>query len=539
MPPASIAGQVFADANDDGIRQPGEPGIAGQTITLTGVDAFGNPVNRTVETDANGSWRFDNLPPGNYTVTQPTQPPNTSNGKPVAGSAGGTAGNPTAGSSTIAGISLAPGANSTGNSFAEVAAAASLSGKVWLDANNNGLVDGGEAGLAGVAITVSGTDASGAAVSRSTTTDANGDWRVDGLLPGSYTVSEPTQPANTLNGRTVAGTAGGTPTAAATTPSSIGAITLAAGQSGSGNHFGEVPPASIAGRVFADANNDGIRQPGEAGIAGQTITLSGTDAFGNPVSRTTTTDADGNWRFDNLAPGNYTVTQPNQPAGTQNGRTLAGSAGGTGANPPGGGSTISAIALSPGASSTDNNFGELPATAALSGRVWLDANNDGVLDATESGIAGVAIDLVGTDITGQTVTRSTLTDASGAWRFDGLPPGSYSVSEPTQPAGTLNGRTVSTAAGASVTAPTVAASAIGGVVLAAGQTSTGHGFAEIPPAEISGRVFGDSNNNGSVDAGEAGLPGVALTLAGTDDLGQTVSASVQTQADGSWRVDSM
>ena len=54
-------------------------------------------------------------------------------------------------------------------------------------------------------------------------------------------------------------------------------IVLAGGTTGQNNNFGELAPASLAGYVYSDANNDGIKQPVEAGIAGVTVALTGTD----------------------------------------------------------------------------------------------------------------------------------------------------------------------------------------------------------------------------------------------------------------------
>ena len=53
-------------------------------------------------------------------------------------------------------------------------------------------------------------------------------------------------------------------------------------------------PSTISGLVYFDANNDGIRQPAETGIAGNTIQLF--DATGNQIA-TTTTDATGRYTF--------------------------------------------------------------------------------------------------------------------------------------------------------------------------------------------------------------------------------------------------
>ena len=56
VPLSEISGVVFQDSNNDGIQQDGEAGIAGVQVTLIGEDVYGNPVNITVVTDANGEY---------------------------------------------------------------------------------------------------------------------------------------------------------------------------------------------------------------------------------------------------------------------------------------------------------------------------------------------------------------------------------------------------------------------------------------------------------------------------------------------------
>lgn len=75
---------------------------------------------------------------------------------------------------------------------------------------------------------------------------------------------------------------------------------------------GSLDPGSIAGTVWDDADGDGIRDAGEAGLAGRTVFL---DANGNGVpdldggEATATTGADGSYSFADLAFGTYTVAQ--------------------------------------------------------------------------------------------------------------------------------------------------------------------------------------------------------------------------------------
>ena len=418
-----------------------------------------------------------------------------------------------------------------------------------MDTDNDGQQDAGEPGLAGVTVTLTGTDATGTAVNRSATTDTAGAYRFDDLLAagaGGYTVTEQaTQPVfegkATINGRTTAGSTGGTATTVTTLPSAITAIPLAAGIDATANNFGELLSVGLSGTVFADLANDGVQQlPNDLGLAGVTLDLTGTDDLGAAVSATTSTAADGTYSFTGLRPGVYTVTEPTQPAGTVNGITTAGSTGGTVTPVATLPSMISAIPLvTSGALSTGNNFAEIPNNSGIGGRVWLDLDNDGVIDAGESGIAGVTATLTGTDTLGRPVERTLTTDAQGGYLFENLGPGTYTVTEPTQPAGTLNGRTNAGNGGGTATFVATLPSAISGITLGIGQMVSANDFGEIPPARIAGRVYADNNDNGVIDSSEVGLASVSLVLTGTDDLGVSVSRTLSSGADGGYAFENL
>ncbi|MFC3814382.1 SdrD B-like domain-containing protein [Lysobacter sp. GCM10012299] len=542
---ATLSGFVYSDVDFSNTRTAGtDPAIAGATVEL--LDATSSAVLQTTTTDANGAYTFANLDPlVVYTLREPLPAGNFNNaplavnpglvsGAPCAtGCVRGTAvgGDPLT-TDRISTIDLAVGnGQGTEFNFGENPQDTAISGRVWLDLNNNGVIDTGEAGIAGIGIRLAGTTNNGVPVLRDTTTDADGNYAFTTIVPGTYTVTELTQPPGTFNGITVVGSLGGTATDLATTPSAISGIVTTAAVAGTGYNFGEIQPASIAGSVFYDFNNDGLIDGGEVGIAGVTVTLTGTTDTGAAVNTSATTDGNGAFTFAELRPGSYTVTEPTQPPGTTNGITTAGAINGT----PAGTATpvtttpsaIVNIALSAGNASINNLFGEI-ADGAIAGRVWLDSDNNGAIDAGENGIGGVQIDLAGVVTGGGAVTRSLTSNPDGTWEFTSLPPGTYVVTEPTQPTGTLSGTTVAGTGGGTATAASTTPSRVVGITLAVSQQVDGYLFGEIPPGTITGRVYIDGNRNGVQDGIEVGIPNVTITLAGIDDLGQTVNASTTT-----------
>lgn len=112
-------------------------------------------------------------------------------------------------------------------------------------------------------------------------------------------------------------------------------------------------PSSLSGYVFTDADESGTRDPGEEGVAGVTLQLQGVDDLGQAVLLMTTTDASGFYRFANLRPGTYAITET-QPEGFFDGEDTIGSQGGSVDN-----DRLFDINLLAGVDGVDNNFGEL------------------------------------------------------------------------------------------------------------------------------------------------------------------------------------
>jgi hypothetical protein len=117
-------------------------------------------------------------------------------------------------------------------------------------------------------------------------------------------------------------------------------------------------PAGLSGFVYADVNRDGVRQSAEPGLSGITITLTGFDANGKPVSQSTVTLGDGSYSFKNLAPGTYQLSvnlPPFIPHGMNSVGTVNGQTDGTLV----GNSAIGSITLTGGDLGTEYDFAVL------------------------------------------------------------------------------------------------------------------------------------------------------------------------------------
>lgn len=296
-----IAGSVYEDLNDDGELDTREDGIGDVTVTLTGTEVDGNPVSLAVTSEVDGTYVFTGLLPGTYDLTE-SQPDDHLDGIDTAGSAGGTVTPP----DSITGIELTDGETATGYLFGESTGAA-IAGTVTDDEG---------VGIAGVTLTLS--DSAGTPIEKPILTDALGDYTFTLLPPGTYTVTE-TQPAGYGDGGETAGSEGGT-----ITNDQVSRIVLSSGTQAIGYDFDETR-GSLAGVVYEDRDNDGVRDAGEDEIQDAVVSLTGTDAAGRPVTRQATTNPDGEYVFAGLLAGTYVVVGT-QPSGYLDGKDAAGTA---------------------------------------------------------------------------------------------------------------------------------------------------------------------------------------------------------------------
>ena len=524
--PVSISGNVFNDANDDGLANDGLGGEAGVTVTLLG--AGGPPVTTT--TDAFGNYSFAGLVPGSYGVSVAPLP--------------GTVVSPQTSATNVAGDSdvnaagvFAPVALTSGQSEPHVDAGlftpGALAGHVFFDGNDDGLQDNGEANQAGVLVHL--LDGSG----RVATTDAHGDYRFANLAPGNYAVHVDLPPNYQFSPQNVGADSSDNshvdPSTGTTTP-----VAVAAGQTTPNQNAGMFLPGSLSGHVFADLNADGVQEPGDFGLAGVVVELldqSGQavhDFQGNAVS--STTGAGGVYHFAGLVPGHYEV-RFDAPAGERvspvggNANPALDSV----ANPL---TATTAAVQVVGAADTPNQNAGVYTPVSLGGNVFYDHNDDGTLQPGDGdhGLAGVTVTLLDggghpkLGVGGNPVT--TLTDAAGNYAFTGLTPGSYAaqVGQPTgyvfSPKGTSATLENSVVGATGQTVP---------VTLASGQASTGNNAGEYAVSTLSGHAFLDGNCSGIQNPADAAVGGVTAKL--FDASGHDTGRSVVTDQYGNYSFD--
>lgn len=434
---SSISGQVFLDTTNNGIFNGLDMPLAGELIELfVGLNPI--PIQSTT-TDALGNYSFTGLQPGTYSVRQPNQPVNTTQGVTTAGpvpngGTPGTATGPAVGPSDIASIVLPPNTASQDNNFAEIPNGRVLSGQVFFDFNNSGALDGTDFGLGGQTIDLIGTDVNGNPIPpQQATTLPDGSYSFMGLPEGTYTVTQPNQPTSTSNGLTIAGTAGGVVTNG---PSAISGIDLiGAVEISAANDFAEIPDPG------PDLTIDKEHTPSAFGAG------SSTGYFTLTPNNIGTVDT----------AGVITVTD-NLPAGMRLAAVAAGTgwicSGGVGATVVScsssdvivaGGSgapIIVRVLVDVGAASqiltntaTISGGGELPGftgnndgsdtvaiggVARVSGTVWSDTSADGIVDMGERGQSRWIVELFLNGVLVQTV----LTDGSGNYSLENITPGS-------------------------------------------------------------------------------------------------------------------
>lgn len=619
-PGLALGNLIFADLNNSGVRDPGETGFGGAEVRL--LTGAGTPTGLSQVTDGSGAYAFTGLAPGTYIVEVALADSRiagtfvSSTDVPTSADPNNATDDDDNGTVVVGTIDFrfivrsAPITLTADNlrvDFGFRRAKLSLGNQVWLDSNDNGLLDPGEPGIPGVSVRL--LNSAGEPLDLVNVpdiiTDATGgfyffpslfddDYSVEVVIPAGYRSSTDIASSATPNNDINSDDNGTIPF---TRPGGVEAIrsaliTLALDTEPTDDgdldprtnlslDFGFVPLVvppllSLGNQVWNDLNDNGVLDAGEAGIPGVTVQLF-LNCVGAPIA-TTTTDLGGFYLFTGLSTGQYCV-DVTTPTGFRSSTDIASSAApDNDVNSDDNGTVIGAttvrsnlISLVPGTEPIDDgdtdpnsnlslDFGFFqpppppPLLVSLGNQVWNDLNDNGLLDVGEPPIGGAIVSLF-VDCVGAPIA-TTATDAGGFYLFSSLTPGSYCVSVVTPvgfrsstdipSSGTPNNNFNNDDNGLVFDATTVRSALI---TLAVGTEPTDDGdtdansnltldfgFVFIPPppppdlVSLGNQAWNDLNDNGLLDAGEPPLSGVVVSLF-LDCLGAPI-ATTTTNASG-------
>ncbi len=267
-----------------------------------------------------------------------------------------------------------------------------------------------------------------------------------------------------------------------------------------------VPLAGFTIRLYTDTNDNGVLDDDDELIDSQT-TASDTGAY------SFTDLADGRYFVREVAVDGWTRTAPADPGYY----TVE---------------IVNRLIVDP----ADYDFANYAAPSSLSGFVYVDINNDGVKQASESVIANAVVWLSGVDNLGNTIDPiSTTTDLTGAYTFQNLLPGTYTLTE-VQPAAFVDGiDTIGTPGG------TVGNDVFSNIVLPAGYDGVNNNFGErsLLPELYSKRVLirpALPDDVFNADTGEALNPDTGEVILLAAPVASTAYDLVGRASNGAWWV---
>jgi len=346
----SLGNLVWNDLNKNGLKEASEVGLPGATVTLyTDTNNDGVPDGAsiaTVTTNSNGNYIFNNLNPGNYIVG--VVPPAPGAGNNFVSSTNGQEFNPNLnvdnndnGILSLSGITYSgtitllggteplgelpnngtsPDASSNLTVDFAFYQPVSISGNVLNDINGPTNVDGTGIGLpSGTQLFVNLVNSAGNVVAV-LPVNPNGTFTFLDVTPGTtYTVLISTNVGVVGNPAPVVSLPNGWLNVSedccdntGNDGNTNGTTTVVVGTTDVVDvNFGIKQPLSLGNSVWVDLNINGVKDAGEPGMVGATVNLY-EDANNDGVAdgsaiATTTTDANGNYVFDGLIPGNYIV----------------------------------------------------------------------------------------------------------------------------------------------------------------------------------------------------------------------------------------
>ena len=516
--PPVLNGVVWLDANGDGQRQVAEPGQPGVNVNL--LDAAGQVADHTFTNEA-GAYYFVHAVPGDYRVaveapagtqfSPANQGPDARDSDAVA-SAGGPNGT-LVGQTTL--MSLV-----ADQKLGEVdigligtpTALTRIGGRMWNDANGNGLQDPGEYSLGNVQIRLLSTLTQ--EVLGSIRTDAAGHYSFS-ALPGEYMLFTFGPSTGAIWQQTKRQQGQDRSLDSDLQPGGlVSPINLVANIHQDHIDMGLVRYISLGDRVWNDLNRNGLQDPGEPGVAGVPVTLY--DGQGHRLQGRVT-DGQGLYRFNELLPGRYELgfEAPQQFGWTTPG--IQGAGGGSLVNASTGRTGVRELLSGADALSADAGLiGLRPQELAHIGDwVFDDRNGNGVQDAGDVGLANADVVLLNPATGGW--LASTRTDASGHWSLD-VSPGSYQIQIFASGPNFVSYRASPALQGNDTALDSNADShGLSNVfTVAAGQTDLSLDVGGFLPGRIRGHAWLDANGNGQQDGRETfdypGVAGVGVSL---------------------------
>ena len=538
----SIGDVVFNDANKDGIKNNGEVGIAGVTVSL--LDANGKIISSTV-TDALGSYLFNGLstsvtgvaysvdfglPAGyQFTAKGTLTTDNNSDADLVTGKTG-----------TITLTSAAPNVTYV-DAGAYYTTQTIIGDRVWNDLDKDGIQDAGEPGIAGVTVMLYKSDNTFVGA---TVTDNNGNYSFSDLPAASYylKVAPPTgyvlSARNTTNN---SGTATDSDFGVTDFKSSVFTTTATTTNlDWDAGMYVATLRSALGDRVWNDLNGDNLQTAGEPGVAGVTVQLYNKTT--NALLQTAVTDAFGYYNFNGLSGGTYYI-KFTLPSGYTfvTGKTGSDDNVDSDVNGTNGAGTTANIILLDNQIRMYYDAGIKSTTANLTSLgdfVWYDLNKDGLQTAGEPGMPGITVKLYST---ANVLLQTTSTDNTGFYKFTGLTVGTqYIVAFSNIPAGyafTTAKVGADNTIDSDVQPTTGRTAAVTATAQAAAVTTVDAGIILAPSVfpskgSVGDFVWNDINNNGIQDAGEPGIAGVTVKL--YDGNTSTVIATTTTDALGKY-----
>ncbi len=495
----SIGDRVWADLNGNGVQDVGEFGLPGVKVYVdsnnNGQWDAGEPYDLT---DASGLYRIYNMGAGTYTVRP----------DPATYPAGYL---PTTASSLS--VSLSAGQQYNDADFGlKPAGTGSIGDMVWLDANNNGVLDAGESGLPGITVTLQKCVGAVCTPVATKVTDANGQYQFTGLVAGDYrVVVDSTSVVTSPYGGTFSLAAAMAPTydkdGIATPHTTL--VTLATDSTVvSDADFGYNWSGKIGDYVWWDNNANGLQDESPATPIANAAVLLYFDANGNGVLDPAMGDyqvgfamtgPNGAYLFSNLPPGPYFVDVYEDSITTDGNRNIVPTTG-----------NVLYKNLGAGETYLDADFGYYRG-ALVQGSVFHDDDRNSLFEGSENGLAGIEVCLYASD--GVTVIACKDTDADGYFVFI-VPEGDYVLKYNT-------GET--TAAGYPDATTPISYS----FHAYPGENWYEHTFFDFGvdySGAVGDRVWNDADADGVQDAGETGLADVTVSLYRDTDNSGTLSA---------------